>query len=470
MSKNTFHHMLQRHRPLRRWFGGAVAFLLWCTAVVWAQTTTFTYQGRLTDGGGPANGNYDLQFKLLDTPTVGSGAQQGGTLVRNPVVASAGIFTVTLDFGATVFDGADRFLEIGVRPSGSGAAYVVLSSRQPITSSPYTIQTLNAQQLGGLPANRYLAGAVNGNFGVGTSNPTGGRLHVEGDTGTAVFAHSNSSVGLWGTSTQFEGVRGEASDVNHGGVVGVHNAGGAGVYGTSTGVGVQGVSATGWGVNGVSTSGIGVYGTSAQFEGVRGEGSNINHAAVAGIHNAAGVGVYGTSTGAGVQGESSPGWGVVGSSTSSWGVVGTSTTSQGVHGESEGSSGFGVYAKNLNGIALGVEGHATQNRDRGGLVKAMIFVGADGTIVRCFNSFLFGSAATSGGCGFSIYHAAGAGSYAINFGFQVDDRFLNVTGLDNSSTGCLGLTTWLMWVSGTSIRVDTTCGGTEDGPFFVSVF
>jgi hypothetical protein len=28
------------------------------------QTTSFTNQGRLTDGGTPANGSYDMQFKL----------------------------------------------------------------------------------------------------------------------------------------------------------------------------------------------------------------------------------------------------------------------------------------------------------------------------------------------------------------------------------------------------------------------
>jgi len=33
---------------------------------IFGQTSGFTYQGRLTDGGTPANGNYDLQFVLFD--------------------------------------------------------------------------------------------------------------------------------------------------------------------------------------------------------------------------------------------------------------------------------------------------------------------------------------------------------------------------------------------------------------------
>src|SRR5262249_16843705 len=117
-----------------------------------AQTTAFTYQGRLTDAGNPAQGNFDLQFKLFDTSTVGTGTQAGVTLVRNTVAVSEGVFTVALDFGANVFTGAERFLEIGVRPAGNANPYTVLAPRQPITATPYAIQTLNAQQLGGLPA------------------------------------------------------------------------------------------------------------------------------------------------------------------------------------------------------------------------------------------------------------------------------------------------------------------------------
>ena len=142
-----------------------------------AQTTAFTYQGKLTDAGNPANSNYDLQFKLFDTVTVGTGIQQGATLVRNPVTVGAGIFTVTLDFGANVFNGTDRFLEIGVRPAGSANPYTTLAPRQPITSSPYAIQTLNAQQLGGLPASGFVQNTTTAqagaNFNVGGTGTVG---------------------------------------------------------------------------------------------------------------------------------------------------------------------------------------------------------------------------------------------------------------------------------------------------------
>lgn len=168
--------------------------LIWLAAAAtssFAQTTAFTYQGKLTDAGNPANGNYDLQFKLVDTVTVGTGAQQGATLVRNPVVVSAGIFTVTLDFGANVFGGADRFLEIGVRPAGSGGAYTVLAPRQPITSTPYAIQTLNAQQLGGLPASSFVQNT--------TTAQAGANFNV-GGTGTVGNLNVNGAVSLAGSA------------------------------------------------------------------------------------------------------------------------------------------------------------------------------------------------------------------------------------------------------------------------------
>ena len=34
--------------------------------------TAFTYQGRLQDGGAPANGPYDFRFMLFDGPAAGS--------------------------------------------------------------------------------------------------------------------------------------------------------------------------------------------------------------------------------------------------------------------------------------------------------------------------------------------------------------------------------------------------------------
>lgn len=112
---------------------------------VCAQTTGFTYQGKLADGAIPAGGSYDFEFKLFDSASVGTGTQQGGTLQRFNVSVVGGIFTVQLDFGTctSCFSGAARFLEISVKPT-SGGVFTTLGPRQQITSSPYAVKSLNA--------------------------------------------------------------------------------------------------------------------------------------------------------------------------------------------------------------------------------------------------------------------------------------------------------------------------------------
>ena len=60
--------------------------LLMTSALVSAQTATFTYQGRLQDTGTPANGNYDLQVALFDNSS--GGTQVGTTQTASTVVAT----------------------------------------------------------------------------------------------------------------------------------------------------------------------------------------------------------------------------------------------------------------------------------------------------------------------------------------------------------------------------------------------
>src|SRR5260370_715966 len=136
-----------------------VLALLISASAAMAQTTSFTYQGRLTDGGTPANGNYDLQFALFDNSA--GGTQIGSTQTLSTVLVVSGGFTVNLDFGVSAFPGANRFLEIGARLSGGGA-FTILAPRQPITSTPYAVRSLNASSADAIPANALPAG--NGNY------------------------------------------------------------------------------------------------------------------------------------------------------------------------------------------------------------------------------------------------------------------------------------------------------------------
>ncbi|MBI2767053.1 MAG: hypothetical protein HYX53_14235 [Chloroflexi bacterium] len=100
----------------------------------------FTYQGRLTESGAPANGTYDLRFILYDAET---GGAQVGTEVeqKDDVTVTNGIFNVVLTFSATAFNGDARWLEIAVRAgSGTGTAgFTVLSPRQPVSPAPYAL-------------------------------------------------------------------------------------------------------------------------------------------------------------------------------------------------------------------------------------------------------------------------------------------------------------------------------------------
>jgi hypothetical protein len=107
---------------------------------VCAQDTAFTYQGRLTQGDDPANGNYDFQFSLFSAPSGGTSLFAFST---NNVAVSNGVFTVTVDFGESAFPSASRWLEIAARPNGA-LGFVTVSPRQPVTSTPYAIRALSA--------------------------------------------------------------------------------------------------------------------------------------------------------------------------------------------------------------------------------------------------------------------------------------------------------------------------------------
>jgi hypothetical protein len=126
----------------RRLFTASLLIALCCAGVA-AQTTTFTYQGRLTDQSASASGAFDFEFRLFDT----SGNQIGAAQTHEDVSVANGVFTVALDaaaFGANAFDGAPRFLEISVRRGAETGDFAALAPRQPITSTPYAIRAANA--------------------------------------------------------------------------------------------------------------------------------------------------------------------------------------------------------------------------------------------------------------------------------------------------------------------------------------
>jgi hypothetical protein len=219
---------------------------------------------------------------------------------------------------------------------------------------------------------------TDGNVGIGTLSPTTGRLNVFGSAGQPAIYAETTNRGVWGKSTGSS----------------------YGVYGESaSGIGVQGVSVSNIGVGGISSSNVAVAGTSTSSIGVRGETASGSPAS---------PGVQGVSTGAG-------GVGVRGDGTT--GVYGTSPNGTGVTGES--ATGYAMYAN----------GNAGQARDKGGFVKAMLYVNpflpASQYIVRCYNGQTNSS---TGNCGFTMTRS-NVGLYEINFGpgFTISDRFFSLT-------------------------------------------
>lgn len=220
---------------------------VWCgSARIHAQGTAFNYQGRLVENGVAASGNYDFIFAVFDS------AEGGNALVAetpvNAIAVSAGQFAVPIDFGAGVFTGEARWLQISARVSG-GAVHTLLTPRQALFPTPYAIYagaagsvangSVAASQLntaGPAPApGQFLSFAdggtlvwmdpgvatgsifsINGtsayynagSLGLGTSTPTPGyRLEVEGATllrpgnGTIQFGSPNAELGLSITPT-----------------------------------------------------------------------------------------------------------------------------------------------------------------------------------------------------------------------------------------------------------------------------
>ena len=126
-------------------------------STAFAQGTAFTYQGRLNNGGSPANGLYDFRFKLYTDP-FGS-FQVGSSYLTNAIPTTNGLFTTTVDFGAGIFTGKTNWLEVDVRTNGGGG-YTILSPLQNLTPTPYAVFAESASNLSGTLSAAQLSGPV----------------------------------------------------------------------------------------------------------------------------------------------------------------------------------------------------------------------------------------------------------------------------------------------------------------------
>jgi hypothetical protein len=200
--------------------------------------TAFTYQGRLTDGGNPASGNYDLRFTLFDDASEGNPVGIPVTLVN--VAVAAGLFTVDLDFGAAAFAGSARWLEIGARPGGSGGLFTVLSPRQRLTPAPGALHATSATSApaNGLTGTTLASGVTASSLtSVGTlsaltvagplSQTGGGQVALSGNVDATAGIDVTGNVSVTGT------VDGVDVSAHHTATTGVHGVGAGAIVGTT---------------------------------------------------------------------------------------------------------------------------------------------------------------------------------------------------------------------------------------------
>ena len=123
--------------PIRRPLAALLALALAGAAggvAAQALTPAFTYQGELRLASGPATAPFDMQFRLFSAAA--DGVQIGTTVTATNVPVTGGLFSVPLNFGVAQFAGERQWLEIAIRPAGTGT-FETLSPRTEVTAAPY---------------------------------------------------------------------------------------------------------------------------------------------------------------------------------------------------------------------------------------------------------------------------------------------------------------------------------------------
>ncbi len=380
----------------------------------------FTYQGRLLNGGSPANGQYDLQFTLYDAATGGN--RVGTTVSLTNQAVTNGLFTAGLDFGSSAFAGSARWLEIATRQTGGGT-YTTLTPRQALTATPYalglmpgavitttsTSPAFSVTNNGGNALESYVGNGATALSGV--ANGSGNGVVATSISGSGLFATSISGKAVWGTSGSGPGVVGNSTDSQ--GVQGTSDSAAGGYFSSNSGNGLEGHGPNAIGVAGYSTWNFGVYG-----ESTNGAGGYFTSTNASGVR---GVGLTNT----GVGGQSDSGRGVFGSSNSGVGGNFTSISADGLAASTiSGTNGLTGSSASLNGN--GVEGVANNGTSAYGVFG--VSGSGDGVVGTGPLNGVYGHSPQYGVYGYS------SGSYGV-YGYSNDDSGVAGSGQTNGVLG-----------------------------------
>jgi hypothetical protein len=147
------------------------------SAAASAQTTAFSYQGRLTEPSGAVTGTRYFRFILFDE----NSAAIPGATVEQTLTVTNGVFNTSLDFGAGAFaSGANRSLQISVKIN-AGDAFRDLNPRQEILAAPYSIKSKaadDAARLGGVDSSRFIQQDAGGNVSIAGNFTVNGSLSL----------------------------------------------------------------------------------------------------------------------------------------------------------------------------------------------------------------------------------------------------------------------------------------------------
>jgi hypothetical protein len=291
-------------------------------------SSKISYQGVLKENGQPVNAPRNMVFRFYTTSDcTGTPVQE---VTKNNVPVSNGLFSVALEVSQNHFNGQGLWVAVDVGGTVVGC--------QEILPVPYALSLR--------PGARIQDGSASANLVTAELRgwpPILYPVGVKGEGTWGVYGYSANAIGVYGGSASTSGT----------GVYGLAQA----TSGTTYGVYGRAQSPDGYGgyfENTSTAGGWGLYGKSAGGTGVWGEGTTIGVDGYASASTGSAVGVLG-------RAYSQQGTGVYGVALQTTGM------SYGVYGEDRSSVGYGGYFLNTSsGVAL----YARTDQGSGNIIEA----------------------------------------------------------------------------------------------------